>query len=189
LRGTFLSLWDEILPPIPESQWRENLAMVAAWLEEFGGRALAEPTRIDWKAPAHLADLPTALEEPVGTAGPAGDASGEPDAATMDGPATVASPAEELAAASGDAPSDGHVPGDGAARIGVTGRVPVQRDEPADEPADDPTEAARDEPVPVPVGAASDASDPVAADAQVPLGESPQRSGRAGRKRQRLRRR
>ncbi|HEX5540625.1 MAG TPA: hypothetical protein VFX60_03530, partial [Micromonospora sp.] len=38
LRGTFLSLWDDILPPIPESVWRENLALVAAWLAEFGGR-------------------------------------------------------------------------------------------------------------------------------------------------------
>ena len=52
LRGTFLSLWDEILPPIPEGQWRESLALVAAWLEEFGGRALAEPPRIEWLAPS-----------------------------------------------------------------------------------------------------------------------------------------
>jgi hypothetical protein len=54
LRGTFLSLWDEILPPIGEHQWRENLALVAAWLAEFGGRPLAEPPRIDWKSPATL---------------------------------------------------------------------------------------------------------------------------------------
>jgi hypothetical protein len=54
LRGSFLSLWDDILPPIAESQWRENLALVAAWLAEFGGRALAEPTRIDWQAPGTL---------------------------------------------------------------------------------------------------------------------------------------
>jgi hypothetical protein len=62
LRGTFLSLWDEILPPIPEYQWRENLALVAAWLAEFGGRPLAEPPRIDWKSPATLtpADQPVA---------------------------------------------------------------------------------------------------------------------------------
>src|SRR5262245_2324285 len=50
LRGTFLSLWDDILPAIPESQWRENLALVAAWLAEFGGRALAEPPRIEQQA-------------------------------------------------------------------------------------------------------------------------------------------
>ena len=54
LRGTFLSLWDDILPPIPEEQWRENCALVAAWLAEFGGRPLAEPPRIDWKAPSTL---------------------------------------------------------------------------------------------------------------------------------------
>jgi diadenosine tetraphosphate (Ap4A) HIT family hydrolase len=56
LRGTFLSLWDDILPAIPEEQWRENLAMVSAWLAEFGGRALAEPPRIDWQAPSRFED-------------------------------------------------------------------------------------------------------------------------------------
>ncbi|WP_239088117.1 hypothetical protein [Planosporangium mesophilum] len=66
LRGTFLSLWDEILPPIPEHQWRENLALVAAWLAEFGGTPLAEPPRIDWKSPATLT--------PVAQSGP--DANG-----------------------------------------------------------------------------------------------------------------
>ncbi|WP_348774192.1 hypothetical protein [Micromonospora sp. WMMD1155] len=54
LRGTFLSLWDSILPPISETQWRENLALVAAWLAEFGGRPLAEPPRIQWQAPSSL---------------------------------------------------------------------------------------------------------------------------------------
>jgi hypothetical protein len=52
LRGTFLTLWDEVLPSIPESQWRENLALVAAWLAEFGGQPLAQPPRIAWKAPS-----------------------------------------------------------------------------------------------------------------------------------------
>lgn len=56
LRGTFLSLWDAILPPIPESQWRENLALVAAWLAEFGGRSVAEPPRIQWQAPASFTE-------------------------------------------------------------------------------------------------------------------------------------
>ncbi|MDG4794717.1 hypothetical protein [Micromonospora sp. WMMD1082] len=55
LRGTFLSLWDSILPPISEDKWRENLALVAAWLAEFGGRPLAEPPRIQWQAPSSLA--------------------------------------------------------------------------------------------------------------------------------------
>jgi diadenosine tetraphosphate (Ap4A) HIT family hydrolase len=54
LRGTFLSLWDDILPPIAESVWRENLALVAAWLAEFGGTALAEPPHIEWQAPSSL---------------------------------------------------------------------------------------------------------------------------------------
>ena len=67
LRGTFLSLWDDILPPIPETQWRESLALVAAWLAEFGGRSLAEPPRIEWKAPSSLDQLPPIpdLDEPV----------------------------------------------------------------------------------------------------------------------------
>jgi hypothetical protein len=74
LRGTFLSLWDEILPPIPEHQWRENLALVAAWLAEFGGRPLAEPPRIDWKAPAMFAAADPAVAE---TGDDTGDDTGE----------------------------------------------------------------------------------------------------------------
>jgi hypothetical protein len=54
LRGTFLSMWDDILPPIPETTWRENLGLVAAWLAEFGGRALAEPPHISWQTPSSL---------------------------------------------------------------------------------------------------------------------------------------
>ena len=50
LRGTFLSLWDDVLPPIPETRWRENLALIGAWLAEFGGRSLVEPPHIEWKA-------------------------------------------------------------------------------------------------------------------------------------------
>jgi hypothetical protein len=48
LRGTFLSMWDDILPPIPEEQWRENLAFIAAWLAEYGGRAVADPPPMHW---------------------------------------------------------------------------------------------------------------------------------------------
>ncbi len=59
LRGTFLSLWDDILPEIPEHQWRENLAHVAAWLAEFGGRSLAEPPHIQWQAPSTVGDFGT----------------------------------------------------------------------------------------------------------------------------------
>jgi len=64
LRGTFLPLWNDILPPIAEPQWRENLALVAAWLAEFGGQALAEPPRIQWRAPSSL----TQPETPGGAA-------------------------------------------------------------------------------------------------------------------------
>ncbi|WP_255658808.1 hypothetical protein [Actinoplanes sp. L3-i22] len=52
LRGTFLSLWDDILPVIPEHTWRENLALVAAWLADFGGKAIAEPAHIAWESPS-----------------------------------------------------------------------------------------------------------------------------------------
>jgi hypothetical protein len=61
LRGTFLSLWDDILPVIPERQWRENLALVAAWLAEFGGTAIAEPPHIQWQSPSTISESPLAL--------------------------------------------------------------------------------------------------------------------------------
>jgi hypothetical protein len=61
LRGTFLSLWDDILPVIPEYQWRDNLALVAAWLAEFGGRANAEPPHIQWQSPSTISESPSAL--------------------------------------------------------------------------------------------------------------------------------
>src|SRR5262249_54878505 len=38
-------------------------ALVAAWLAEFGGRPLAEPPRIDWKAPAQLTSLALPVED------------------------------------------------------------------------------------------------------------------------------
>jgi hypothetical protein len=60
LRGTFLSLWDDILPVIPEQRWRENLAHVAAWLAEFGGRANAEPAHIQWQSPSTFSESPDA---------------------------------------------------------------------------------------------------------------------------------
>jgi hypothetical protein len=101
LRGTFLSLWDEILPPIPEYQWRENLALVAAWLAEFGGRPLAEPPRIDWKSPATLSPVASApppgegadgvpTEDGASTAG----ANGAPASGGTDDPSTSALPDE-----------------------------------------------------------------------------------------------
>jgi hypothetical protein len=69
LRGTFLSLWDDILPVIPEEQWRENLALVAAWLGEFGGRAIAEPAHIHWQSPSTFSTEPWAGTDSTSTAG------------------------------------------------------------------------------------------------------------------------
>ncbi|SCL15814.1 hypothetical protein GA0074694_1374 [Micromonospora inyonensis] len=69
LRGTFLSLWGSILPPISEEQWRENLALVAAWLGEFGGRPMTEPSRIQWQAPASFSDSFRVEEERTETEG------------------------------------------------------------------------------------------------------------------------
>lgn len=77
LRGTFLTLWDEILPAITESQWRENLALIAAWLAEFGGEPLAKPPRIEWQAPSSFED-----------AAAGGVAQADADQATEQAPAT-----------------------------------------------------------------------------------------------------
>jgi diadenosine tetraphosphate (Ap4A) HIT family hydrolase len=68
LRGTFLSLWDDILPVIPEQQWRENLALVAAWLAEFGGTAIAEPPHIQWESPSTINFAASKEEKPGGPA-------------------------------------------------------------------------------------------------------------------------
>ncbi len=64
LRGPFLAMWDEILEPVPEAQWRFNLAHIAAWLEEFGGTAQVAPPRIEWHAPSTFAGI-TAIEDPA----------------------------------------------------------------------------------------------------------------------------
>jgi hypothetical protein len=39
LRMSFAAIWDDILPPLPEALWRENLALVARALAAGGGRA------------------------------------------------------------------------------------------------------------------------------------------------------
>lgn len=54
LRGSFLPMWNDILPPVDEVRWREDQALVAAWLAEFGGEAIAEPPRIQWLSPSRL---------------------------------------------------------------------------------------------------------------------------------------
>jgi diadenosine tetraphosphate (Ap4A) HIT family hydrolase len=96
LRGTFLSLWDDILPVIPEHQWRENLAMVAAWLAEFGGTAIAEPPHIQWESPSTITFAGSKVEAPaehsaerptdLGNAEPAQTIAAESGAQTPDSP-------------------------------------------------------------------------------------------------------
>ncbi|WP_084752260.1 hypothetical protein [Micromonospora avicenniae] len=126
LRGTFLSLWDSILPPIPEAKWRENLALVAAWLADFGGRPLAEPPRIEWQAPSSIASsipdtdteaapetsvIEAAEETPTGEgmAAAEADADGDADRSALDeGP-------QGEDDGNAEALSAGDVPGSGAA--------------------------------------------------------------------------
>ncbi|MFI7430998.1 hypothetical protein ACIBPB_28785 [Micromonospora sp. NPDC049836] len=105
LRGTFLSLWDSILPPISESQWRENLAMVAAWLAEFGGRPLAEPPRIQWQAPSRFS---SSASESVDS-GPEDEAVSVIEAAEENPEPEPVEPAEHAAPA-GKVPPSGNVP-------------------------------------------------------------------------------
>lgn len=135
LRGTFLSLWDSILPPISEEQWRENLALVAAWLAEFGGRPLAEPPRIQWQAPSSLlaqsaaadAAAAAAQEDPVSVIEAAEEIpepgvetghddvpSDAADRADVDGATSDAARRADADAATSDAASRGNV--DGATR-------------------------------------------------------------------------
>ncbi|MEV4535645.1 hypothetical protein AB0J82_17625 [Asanoa sp. NPDC049518] len=97
LRGTFLSLWDDILPPIPESVWRENLALVAAWLADFGGTAIAEPPHIEWQAPSSL----TPKSTPAAVAAAATETAVEPlSVAIAEAPEGV----PDVASAEADAP-------------------------------------------------------------------------------------
>jgi hypothetical protein len=115
LRGTFLSLWDDILPRIPETQWRENLALVAAWLADFGGEALAEPPHIDWQSPA-LLNIPSGAD--VSDGEPASQADDTPDPVGM-GSSVVAAETAELT-------RELHIP-DAPVREGVT-TVAVSRE-------------------------------------------------------------
>src|SRR5690606_3238220 len=124
LRGTFLTLWDEILPPVPEAKWRENLASVAAWLAEFGGTPLAEPPRIQWKAPSSFEDLAKLSDSEIATVldeeARQSEADGSVDAGTD--AAAAADPAE--AATGGPAPTNGTGPADETGTTDRTGSVP-----------------------------------------------------------------
>jgi len=119
LRGTFLSLWDDILPRIPETQWRENLALVAAWLADFGGEALAEPPHIDWQSPAELNIPNGAGVRDAQSIAPTADSDADsPDAGGI-GSSVVAAETAELT-------RELHVP-DSPAKDGVT-TVAVSRE-------------------------------------------------------------
>jgi hypothetical protein len=113
LRGTFLSLWDDILPTIPEQQWRENLALVAAWLGEFGGRAIAEPPHIQWQSPSTLTVSPMAsapTEYESSSHGEGGAATGEGGTVTGEGGAATAGGTESVIEEPGRfGPPDGDV--------------------------------------------------------------------------------
>jgi len=100
LRGTFLSLWDDILPAIPEQRWRENLALVAAWLAEFGGRPLAEPPRIDWQSPSRV-DAGSGGDSPVDS----GEADSPAADNALEGPSEVAASGRRNTATVGRTPT------------------------------------------------------------------------------------
>lgn len=105
LRGTFLTMWEEILPPLPEEKWQENLALIAAWLAEFGGEPLAKPPRIDWKAPASLESLRSGgLTLSPTLALPDGDSDhsvGKPDGTSAEQSATTTDQGEAASALNG----------------------------------------------------------------------------------------
>lgn len=61
LRGPYLPVWDRALPPVDETQWRNHLGTVAAWLADFGGRAIVDPPRLEWQPLTQLTSIP--LEE------------------------------------------------------------------------------------------------------------------------------
>ncbi|WP_436525109.1 hypothetical protein [Actinoplanes sp. HUAS TT8] len=98
LRGTFLSLWDDILPVIPEQKWRENLALVAAWLADFGGKAIAEPAHIEWESSGTL-NVPGSnadgAESSAATADGTGNSAGAASATASAAGASATAPAGE----------------------------------------------------------------------------------------------
>ena len=125
LRGTFLSLWDEILPPVDETTWRTNLAMVAAWLAEFGGKAFVDAPRIDWQSPSVLGDN-------AGSGSPgARDAARTSAALTVDrnAPAEVPTPGP---AGAGSVPPTGDTAGGTSDVSGADATVRALRPDPGD---------------------------------------------------------
>ncbi|MDT5037535.1 MAG: hypothetical protein QOE03_2720 [Micromonosporaceae bacterium] len=143
LRGSFLSLWDQILPPISEHQWRENLALVAAWLADFGGRSLAEPPRIDWKAPALFSRTPS----PIADEGSPQTGASDTGVSTEAQSTVIGSTAAEVStgASAGRAPVRGAAAGgtgQSSSRVGTghaIGRMAVSATTAAGRKTDDPT--------------------------------------------------
>jgi hypothetical protein len=141
LRGSFLSMWDEILPPVAESTWREDLAMIAAWLAEFGGQALAQPPRIEWKAPAKFGPDPVPSVALAGRDDTAttenGGSSDAPTGAGAAEPATV--PAGGAAGPAPGAADPGTPAGSGDAGQPADGTAaPARRPEPRHPPRESP---------------------------------------------------
>ncbi|MFC3386602.1 hypothetical protein [Couchioplanes azureus] len=121
LRGGFLPLWDDILPAVPEEKWREDLALVAAWLAEFGGRAIAEPPHIHWQAPATFGETvnasPRTESDGESTADPAEDTANREWTVGPDG--TVVGTAPEVGAEDEAGPNAGRA-GDVGATVGTS---------------------------------------------------------------------
>lgn len=163
LRGPFLSLWNDILPPASEAQWRENLALIAAWLAEFGGRPLAEPPRIQWQAPSKFpASVAPESSESAGDAGAAG--SGASPIQDETGPAIGRAAVDTSVAAGAAARPASEAPGTGGA-AGTGGALADVAAEPA---VATPTAATSTAATPT-AGAAPEAA---SADASAPSGSS-----------------
>jgi hypothetical protein len=173
LRGTFLSLWDDILPPISEATWRENLALVAAWLAEFGGKPLAEPPRIDWQAPSSL--LQQAEAEAASAEAASLALQSNPDDASValaEAPADEAEPADAApadAAPTGAGPSPAGSSDTGSSSAGPSDAGPSDAGPSNTRPADArPEKATLGEETPV--GGASGGTPNQAAASQTPSG-------------------
>jgi len=141
LRGPFLAMWDEILEPVPEPQWRSNLAHIAAWLEAFGGTAQVAPPRIEWHAPSTFAGI-TAIEDPAvdatlgaglavdgaSTEASDGEATGGSNAGTAARPAPNAAPTGDPGSAADASAPDTGAPDTGAPNAGTAGHVNSAKD-------------------------------------------------------------
>ncbi|WP_247680632.1 hypothetical protein [Micromonospora sp. C97] len=168
LRGTFLSLWDSILPPISEAQWRENLALVAAWLAEFGGRPLAEPPRIQWQAPSSLLAQSAAADAAAAAEAASAAAAAADAVSVIEAAEEIPEPVLDSPSGSADAdsvPAVGPVPqanaGAGSTATTVADRAAEPaRTPPVTNPAGVPAVPARDATAP----AGSAASDNAASD-------------------------